>query len=374
MKKVVFAIVCMAVVAIVATTLAFRTPQSTPNAVAIHDAVIASNYAYTTDDATRLLTAALTDVFTDMDAVRLEHHHRLRIFIYVFVGFFTFAAITLCVLLEIKILAPFRKMKDFAYNIAIGRLDVPLEMDRGNMFGAFTESFDLMREELRKARESEAAANKSKKELVATLSHDIKTPVASIKAITELMMAMQPSDKDLTRLATITNKAEQINSLITNMFHATLEELHALAVTPAEVASTEIARLISSADYNHRAGGFTVPECIAIADPLRLQQVFDNIFANAYKYANTDMYVTAHFCENDGQHLIIEVKDFGQGVQADDLPLLFNKFYRAKSVERISGHGLGLYIAKHFMKEMGGDLLAENHADGFVIQVLIRLA
>ena len=83
---------------------------------------------------------------------------------------------------------PFKKLQSFAVNVARGNLDIPLKMDKNNPFGAFTESFDIMREELAAARQSEYAANRSKKELVASLSHDIKTPVASIKAVSELML------------------------------------------------------------------------------------------------------------------------------------------------------------------------------------------
>ena len=89
---------------------------------------------------------------------------------------------------------PFRKLEGFAERIAGGNLDIPLEMDRQNLFGAFTESFDLMRAELKKARLAEAEANAGKKELVAKLSHDIKTPVASIKAASEVGFALAESE------------------------------------------------------------------------------------------------------------------------------------------------------------------------------------
>jgi len=372
-KKIILVILFLSAIALIFVTTTLRHAPPTADTVTINDAVISARQVETADEAANLLIDALIYAFAEAESVQLAQNHRLRVFLCVFVAIIAIIAVALCLFIEFRFLTPFRKMKNFAYNIAAGRLDTPLEMDRSNMFGAFTESFDLMREELHKARESETAANKSKKELVATLSHDIKTPVASIKAVTELMLAMQPGEKDRSRLATITEKAEQINSLITNMFHATLEELHALTVTPAEITSTEVSRLISTADYSHRAHVFVLPECVVIADPLRLQQVFDNIFANAYKYANTDMYIASRFCER-GEHLVIEIKDLGQGVQADDLPLIFNKFFRAKNVERISGHGLGLHIAKYFMQEMSGDLEAETHADGFVMRVLIKLA
>jgi signal transduction histidine kinase len=114
-----------------------------------------------------------------------------RNYLLIFSIIIIFSAAILCVIylvyIDKTIFHPFRKLQGFARHVAAGNLDMPLEMDKGNLFGAFTESFDLMREELNKARESERLANQSKKELVASLSHDIKTPVASIKAVTEVM-------------------------------------------------------------------------------------------------------------------------------------------------------------------------------------------
>lgn len=118
------------------------------------------------------------------------------------------------------VIRPFRRLKSFAERVAGGNLDIPLEMDRQNLFGAFTESFDIMRSELRKARIAEAQANASKKELVAKLSHDIKTPVASIKAVSEVGLAVAANEKDRANYTQIIGKADQINTLVTNLFTA----------------------------------------------------------------------------------------------------------------------------------------------------------
>lgn len=88
----------------------------------------------------------------------------------------------LLLILYLNYIKPFRELQEFTTQIAKGNLELPLPIRRNNFFGAFTESFDLMREELKQARESEYQANISKKELIAELSHDIKTPVATIKA------------------------------------------------------------------------------------------------------------------------------------------------------------------------------------------------
>lgn len=269
------------------------------------------------------------------------------------------------------VIKPFQKLKGFAERIAGGNLDIPLEMDRQNLFGVFTESFDLMRSELKKARRAEAEANESKKELVAKLSHDIKTPVASIKAASEVGMALTDNERLRDNYAQIICKADQINTLISNLFTATLEELRQLSVITEDMESREIRRMLENADYLRRAVLPDVPECILSADRLRLQQVFDNIFANAYKYAGTDVNAAVY---REGGRLVVSIEDHGGGISAEELPLIKEKFRRGSNAKNIEGAGLGLYISDYFMKEMHGELVIENGTDGLKVTVVIPLS
>ena len=82
---------------------------------------------------------------------------------------------------------PVNEMKEYSEEIARGNLDAPIPIHRNNTFGSFTESFDIMREELKASKEREMQADKAKKEMVAELSHDIKTPVATIQTTCEVM-------------------------------------------------------------------------------------------------------------------------------------------------------------------------------------------
>jgi signal transduction histidine kinase len=250
------------------------------------------------------------------------------------------------------IIKPFKKLERFASRVAQGDLSFTLEMDRKNQFGAFSESFDLMREQLETARENERLANISKKELVASLSHDIKTPIASIKVISELYQAKHG---EVDEFNTIIRKADQIDLLISNMFTATLEELKQLKVSTTEVASTELAELIRASDYQNRIKpqNFMLPECAVTVDSLRFRQIIDNVIGNSYKYADTDIEVSGEF--SDGE-FVLTVRDFGSGVTYDELPVLCEKFYRAGNSEGKSGSGLGLYLSEYFLKEMGGSL------------------
>lgn len=272
--------------------------------------------------------------------------------------------------LQRTIIKPFQKMKRFAECIARGNLDIPLEMDRQNLFGAFTESFDIMRSELKRAKIAEARANASKKELVAKLSHDIKTPVASIKAASEVGAALSSDEKNKANYEQIIRKTDQINTLVTNLFSATLEELQELSVTPSDLKSEELRDLLENADYLHRAVIPPIPSCLLFVDRLRLQQVFDNIFANSYKYANTKINVIV--CTEDN-YLTVCVEDYGGGIDESELPLLKKKFRRGSNTKNIEGAGLGLYISDYCMKEMQGKLDIKNGFAGLKVIVWIAL-
>ncbi len=273
--------------------------------------------------------------------------------------------------MHFTMIRPFRKLKGFAERIAGGNLDIPLEMDKRNLFGAFTESFDIMRSELKKARLAEAQAQQSKKELVAKLSHDIKTPIASIKAVSEVGLAVATNEKDKANYTQIIGKADQINTLVTNLFTATLEELQQLTVTPTNIESSKVKTMLENADYLHKATIPDIPECLVYADSLRLQQVFDNIFANSYKYAKTDIVVTAQKADN---YIVIGIEDYGGGVNAEELPVLKEKFKRGSNAKNTEGAGLGLYISDYFMKEMQGELNIENGEHGLKVTVTLTLS
>lgn len=269
---------------------------------------------------------------------------------------------------------PFHKLKDFAQRVAGGNLDVPLEMDRQNVFGAFTESFDLMRSELKRARLAEAQANAAKKELVAELSHDIKTPVASIKAASEVGLALADSDRLRDNYTQIIRKADQINTLVTNLFNATLEELEQLSVTPGDMESGELAQMLENADYLHRSAvpaASAIPPCLLCADRLRLQQVLDNIYANSYKYAGTDIMLAI---TRESSRIVIAIEDFGGGVSPPELPFLKEKFRRGSNTGDVEGAGLGLYISDYFMRKMGGKLTVENGTCGLKVSVEVPLS
>lgn len=313
-------------------------------------------------------------VYNRADAVYESRKRTLALAVAAVMLLQTAATIGYVIYLRKTLVRPFHKLKDFAQRVAGGNLDVPLEMDRQNVFGAFTESFDLMRSELKRARLAEAQANAAKKELVAELSHDIKTPVASIKAASEVGLALADSDRLRDNYTQIIRKADQINTLVTNLFNATLEELEQLSVTPGDMESGELAQMLENADYLHRSAvpaASAIPPCLLCADRLRLQQVLDNIYANSYKYAGTDIMLAI---TRESSRIVIAIEDFGGGVSPQELPFLKEKFRRGSNTGDVEGAGLGLYISDYFMRKMGGKLTVENGTCGLKVSVEVPLS
>jgi len=371
MKKALLLFIVIALAGFVTVTLAFRTETQTPDAVAIHYAMHMAMESDSAREAAIMQTEFLMQAFDDMDTARRDRDNRLRVLMYLFILAFIVGGVLQYLYFRLQIIKPFRKLQIFAYRVAAGNFDVPLEMDRHNLFGAFTESFDLMRDELKIAKENENKASKGKKELVASLVHDINTPVASVRSAIDILRLKATEENEIKMLDSINKKLEQIDTLMSNMFHANLEELQELKVMPREIQSVEICELIQQADYEKRTRPFSIPGCIVLADPLRLQQVFDNIVKNSYKYAGTDISVTSFIEE---EHLYIEMRDFGPGVLERELPLLTGKFYRGSNTTQIDGYGLGLYLSKYFMEQMSGGLYPENYDSGFMVAIMLRLA
>ena len=281
-----------------------------------------------------------------------------------------FIVVTWYIYIRKSVITPFKKLNSFAARVAEGNLDIPLTMDKGHVFGAFTESFDLMRSELKKARIAEKKASDDKKEMVAKLSHDIKTPVASIKSTSEVGMAITKEEKTKEMFGVINAKTDQIKSLVDNLFTSSVQDITEIDVNPGPQPSDVISGLIRNSDYLKKTGDFSVPSCEVFFDKLRLQQVFDNIFMNSYKYADTAIKVNA---EVSGDYLVIRIADEGPGVKEEEIPLLTEKFRRGSNASDKDGAGLGLFLTDYFMDKMDGKLGIRNAQPGLEVSVYIRV-
>ncbi len=272
--------------------------------------------------------------------------------------------------LDRNIIRPFRKLNGFAERVAAGNLDLPLYMDKNHAFGEFTEAFDLMRSELKKARISEKKAIEEKKEIVAKLSHDIKTPIASIKSTSEIGYEKTKEESSKNYFNLINTKTDQIKLLVDNLFTSSVNEITEINVNPSNYISSVLNELIKNSDYLEKLNKYSIPECNIYIDKVRMQQTLDNIINNSYKYATTKIDIDI---KKTKEYLVLEFRDYGPGVDELDLPLLKEKFIRGRNVKDQDGAGLGLHLANYFMDKMNGKLELSNSNPGFVATIYIRI-
>lgn len=313
-------------------------------------------------------SVVLTDSRKQFDRLRTD-----IITVYCVCGFLLIgAAAAFGAYIRKAILLPFARMKEFASYVAAGDLDRPLEMDKGNLFGAFSESFDIMREELKASRARE-------QELIASLSHDLKTPVTGIKLTSELMAAVFAQNKGqeitvtedmIVKMNNIYKRADEIALLVGDLFASTLEDLGAFKIKCSDENSAVIAELVSEYDDRRLVRISEIPQVIVHMDKLRLSQVIGNILFNSYKYADTPIDISFRL---DESFLEVSIRDSGPGVPEDEIGLITNKFYRGKEHGDKEGSGLGLYIARILMDKMGGELSVRSE-NGLCVTLLIPLS
>lgn len=264
------------------------------------------------------------------------------------------------------ILRPFDKMKHFADEIAKGNFDVPLEYDRSNYFGAFTWAFDSMRREITKARSCEKEAIENNKTVIATLSHDIKTPISSIRAYAEGLEANMDSspEKRQRYVNVIMKKCDEVSNLTNDLFLHSLSDLDKLKITPQTIELCGFMEgILKELSVEQQDISCEVPQFTAIieADQKRLTQIMENLINNSRKYAKSKIEVS--MVEKHGM-AEVHFRDYGNGIPDEDMPFIFHKFYRGKNCGQEQGSGLGLYIVKYLTEQMGGKILLHNHGDG----------
>ena len=278
--------------------------------------------------------------------------------------------------LKKNVLDPFRELNRFAERVASGNLDLPLPMDRRHVFGSFSESFDLMRSELKKARAAEKKAYDEKKEMTAKLSHDIKTPIASIKSASEIGCELAEGERVRALFAQIDAKTDQVTLLVDNLFEASVGDVTEISVTSMPVFASAIMPLLQNADFRNSGTGAEAlskepySDLRVYVDMLRLQQAFDNIFMNSYKYADTKIDISFEVQED---LLWIRIRDQGPGVSEEELPLLTEKYRRGSNASGLDGAGLGLYLTAYYLDRMNGILRITNAEPGLMVSLGLRI-
>jgi two-component system phosphate regulon sensor histidine kinase PhoR len=206
-----------------------------------------------------------------------------------------------------------------------------------------------------------------RRDFISNLSHELRTPLASLKALTETLQDgaladLEAGPRFLSRIHTevdaLTQMAQELLDL--SKIESGQITLVLRKVNPQAVLKSAADRMRLQAE---RAGvNLTVEMADSLkveADAARLEQVLVNLIHNAVKFTRRGGSVTLSV-ESDGESVVFAVRDTGAGIPADDLPRIFERFYRVDKSRTGSGTGLGLSIAKHIVEAHGGRIWAQS--------------
>ncbi|MCR5792520.1 MAG: HAMP domain-containing histidine kinase [Lachnospiraceae bacterium] len=253
-----------------------------------------------------------------------------------------------------------------------GNLDYAFEIDKDNEIGELSKDFEKMRGRLKRLIESRLEYEEDIRELISNVSHDLKTPLTTIKGYTEGLLdgIADTPEKQEKYLQTILAKANAVTALV--------DELSVYAKIDSDTAAYNFTGVDILAYLEDCVGeyeseveekGMTITmentmkrSYKVIMDPEKLKRVMDNIIINSMKYMdkeNGKITVRLH----DGTDFVrVEVKDNGPGIKKEEENTIFDRFYRADASRSSStgGSGLGLAISRKIVQEHGGDIWAKS--------------
>jgi signal transduction histidine kinase len=274
------------------------------------------------------------------------------------------------VYLNTNVLKPIATITDYARRAATN--DSVAKLEVSGAFSEIVDSIDHLRTELRREKELELAISRSRREMVTSISHNIVTPISSIRDIADLLRSRAEPGKERAQLEAIRNKADYVDELLTEMLRNVTEDDSDIDFNLNEYSSIDLYDLISNADYDKCCSYVgAIPKARLIYDEARLQNVLDHIISNAYKYAGTKVTIHNEISDNC---LNLTFRDYGPGIPAEDIGEVFKKYYRGKNSSGKFGSGLGLYIAAYYMERMRGGVSCQNYTGGFGVTLSLPIA
>ena len=207
-----------------------------------------------------------------------------------------------------------------------------------------------------------------RQDFISNVSHEFRTPLASLKALTETLQESALEDPPAAHrfLSRIETEVDNLTQLVQELLELSRIEsgkvpLNRKALAPISLLSPSIDRMVLQAE---RAGLIMKLECppdlpYVLADPERLEQVLVNLLHNAIKFTppGGEIVVSAR---SEGEEVIFQVRDTGLGISFDDLPRIFERFYKIDRARSGGGTGLGLSIAKHLIEAHRGRIWVES--------------
>lgn len=300
---------------------------------------------------------------------------------FLFFGYFIIILAILGILLEIVIykkvkntvFKPIQQLNNATKTILEGDFTIPLRYDYEDETGILCHNFEQMRGELLEYNRREQEIREKEKVLLACISHDLKTPLASILGYVEGIKSHLVTEKEgIERYCDIIlEKVHLLSRLIHDILEQTKTELDEFPIKKEELYADEffssfLEELSIEVEKEDRELQINeVPRVILTVDKYRIQQVMNNIIGNSVKYSKPKTKISIQFSLeewNGRKELIVIIEDNGKGIDSIDIPFIFDKFYRGEKArtQDIPGSGLGLYITKYIITKHEGRIECDS--------------
>lgn len=279
-----------------------------------------------------------------------------------------------------KVLAPFDRMQQLPAELAKGNLAMPIREEKSKLFGRFLWGMDMLRENLEERQEKELELQRERKTLILSLSHDIKTPLSAIELYTRALAEdlYDTREKKAEALEGISKNIREIKNYVNEITQASREDFLNLEVKEGTFYFSEVISLVR--EYYReklavRHTEFVVEQeenCLLKGDKDRVVEVLQNLMENAVKYGDGRRIHIFFDTEEDCR--LITVENTGPVPEEEELPHLFDSFYRGSNRGNKKGSGLGLYICRNLMRKMDGDVFVKVKEDVFSATAVVRKA
>ncbi|MBZ9634403.1 sensor histidine kinase [Clostridium sp. FP1] len=259
--------------------------------------------------------------------------------------------------------------------ISKGNLDYRIKKYGNDELGMLADNINYMAEELKTKIESERKAEKTKNDLITNVSHDLRTPLTSIKGYLELIKNKKYIEENqLDQYANVSyNQAEKLELLINDLFEYTKLANNAVKFDKQNIALNELLdQLIEELVPIFENTTVTISKefikekVIVNVDPNKIARVFENILINAIRYSLRPSAIRVILTVNNGFSLV-SIQNKCEKISDDNLSKIFDRFYRVEQSRssNTGGSGLGLAIAKS-MVELQGGFIEAKYADGYI--------
>lgn len=280
---------------------------------------------------------------------------------------------------KMKILKPFSDLSRMPYELSKGRLNTEILENKGRFLGKFIWGISMLQDHLQESQQKALHLEKEKKLFLLSVSHDIKTPLSTIKLYAKALKegVYDTREKQKAAAGQIERLSGEIEDYVKSIVSSASEEIVHVEVNVSEFYLKDLVKMIKEyyspkcrlAMTDFSVGDFENKLIKGSLDSTF--EVVENVMENAFKYGDGKEIKISFYEEEYCQ--LIKISNTGLCVKQEEMPHLFDSFYRGSNAADKAGNGLGLYICREIMQKMEGEIFAVRDETGMSFHLVLPM-